>query len=850
MKTSKRFLILLPVVLCLILVLTPPGDERQLQQNDDVGQSIETSSISDADLDPDREPQSAKPELQNKETTASRTTSTATWRRFGLQTLDPQRWRAAPNTKIYYATDAILREDPEKYAHFHPGNPWAHENLDFLPSVTTDGYGNAVFRMPGDVGYLYCRYDGTRGWMKLSLRGLNDAEITNERILYLYPSKNYVVDVSNASGEPVAGVPLRMAKSKMAWSQSGHDGKAYLSVPPEHKGSVSLTSYLPLLRPTGGDIPIPKPQAPGKFQLPPCGGVTLRAPPGDEGNFYLRCINPKTPWVRMAPDYADDSNQLRYDFVPLSKNIEICVATENPDQADVPILISEKGPKEDGEVVALDWSDSPVCSVRGRLYSEDGKPWGLHNFTLYAFNKRGGLLAEGISIQCNPKGRFEVYLHPDRLDIQAVDSIWIRTDYKHAALKDYLATDLKLRKGGSVSLGNLLPAPHTDWTAGEIVNAVGDPIPSAAVTYSWNPDVATRGGVDWSFHLGEAVIVGEGRNEFQIPSPVFPFACDWNLHVEENRNYNPVNKVVAAGSEGHRIVLPASFDLRWSYYPPLTGQALGFSLTRTDGKEFRSAAEGRRGFRMNEGPGKVRNEEFSDVEEGVFTFLATGETGDVLLEIPRLVIRKDQTRPAELQNLNLRGNDAAVLLLQLDGRPPPDGFGTQNDLRLFQRPYDGATKATGIGLEGDNVFVHSSAFEHECILAVKGYYPESIQGRGNGDTINLKPLPEIELVFPALAKVPATVECVINVHELGSNSLRGLDRHVESLIKVSPEVYRFRYQPLGRFGITYQMWEKKRGGYPRESGTGVAIQLAENESRSRIEVDLGPEFWERLDKLK
>ena len=214
-------LALLLVAICIIYVLSP-SDSDQAENLQAVASSEVEKAQAESHVAVDHSAKaigSRAPRAQSKE--ASREQVGSTLRTFGLQTLDPIRWRAAKNTKIFYTTDALLRAEPEKFQDFYPGNPWAHEDLSFLPSVTTDEHGNAVFRVPGDVGYFYCSYENTRGMLKLTMKGLNSPEVSNDRVIRLHQADVVEVQVSRANGKPAIGVPLKFYRSGTEWVDRG-----------------------------------------------------------------------------------------------------------------------------------------------------------------------------------------------------------------------------------------------------------------------------------------------------------------------------------------------------------------------------------------------------------------------------------------------------------------------------------------------------------------------------------------------------------------------------------------------------------------------------------------------------
>ena len=844
-------LALLLVAICIIYVLSPsdPAQAENLQaEASSVVEKTQAESHVAIDHSATAEGSSA-PRAPSKE--ASREQVGSTLRTFGLQTLDPIRWRAAKNSKIFYTTDALLRAEPEKYQDFHPGNPWAHEDLSFLPSVTTDEHGNAVFRVPGDVGYFYCSYENTRGMLKLTMKGLNSPEVSNDRVIRLHQADVVEVQVSRANGKPAIGVPLKFYRSGTEWVESGADGKAFLLSPPVDAKEVfkgTGVSELPLLFLKRDRFSLSDSHAPIGYQIPPCGSVVLQTMPGSDLTYYLRANPGNKRWVEMEPDFRSGHGQVRYDFVPLSTSVEICAAVEPPGQADFPILYSQPGPKKDGDVIQLNWASSPVCMIRGRLFDEHGKPWGNHRFTLYPFNSMGGLLAKGLPMRTNNSGRFELPLHPSKISLPEVSTFWIRTQSKHVRLKDFVVDGLQLKRGSVTSLGNLSPAPLTVLTKGKVINSFGEAVPSLAGSYSFKTDYIGRGGIGQRFNVGNLVMEGKEKNEFIISSPEFPFPSNWYLSLQGGANHNPARQTVAAGTSGNVITVAEFFKVEASLYPPLDGGLVTLKLVPEEGVTLAGqyTSYQRRRSRIDfTGPVDCT---FSRAEEGEFTLRALNSRDEVLLEIPQIRLTKGNPRPPQLQNLDFRGDGMNVAYLTVDGAiPEEDGGRLVGRAALFKGEVDRFREVRGLSIDGSRVLFLPSISEGEHLFAVQGFYPVDMSSVGNGSTINLRSLPTVDVKIPELEKLAEEVYCSVEIDVAPFTRDCAVRDFVLDDHSIAQGHLRVTGMPGSPCRARFRIWRLDRGSRVKRFSYGVPFNLGDMGSQSTIEIGVPPDFWQGVE---
>ena len=158
---------------------------------------------------------------------------------IGVQVLNHDKWAAVANTKVFYITDAIRRQQIE-LNNFRTRDAWG--KLHLLPSAMTDADGLVTLKLPGRIAYLFAESEGTRGTMKIKLPKEAITEVDYRRVLSLQAMQEVEVKVSNYDGSALSGMVVELGGVSSTAAKTLRDGIVKFSVPANLLASLASES--------------------------------------------------------------------------------------------------------------------------------------------------------------------------------------------------------------------------------------------------------------------------------------------------------------------------------------------------------------------------------------------------------------------------------------------------------------------------------------------------------------------------------------------------------------------------------------------------------------------------------
>lgn len=773
----------------------------------------------------------------------------------GIQVLNHDDWTAVADTEVFYITDVIRNKRPE-LNDFQSKDGW--NRLHQLPSVTTDADGMAVLELPGKIAYLYCLSNQAKGMLKTKLGSEPITEVDYRRVLFVHQQIELQVTVQRADGKPAAAVPVVLEGTFKPVAMTDQSGQAQLTLPLKiftdlkKQGlskSLAVAARLPLLGTPRGEITETGADYFAKIQLPPYGGLEIHH---IEPGWSYRIRDEHFQLVNLEPREQAGATIIDYDFVAVNSELTLLQAGGGSSVSqDQVVLAGITGPAEERDVVIVNAKVVPGYRLRGRLLEGAGGPLAQSPLTLWFLNERGESVAGTTQALTNEKGEFVIYRSGAKAELPASQSIWILAngeDFQNveAGATSYLTTMPIPATQDDLWLGELQPQDKKLLVSGRVFDALGDPIEdvSASVERVLPGEENRQSSRPTVDEVASKNLANSGRGEFLFEYAPTPFPCEYILSVYV-MDKEWVEIKVTPGTEDLVVQLRDTVAVPFSYQGfPLT-EGVEFYLFGADGEEIKA---NRSFFPQPTSSSRPKSNQFREVPVGTYTFKAIGFEGRVLKEIPGVLVRKGAEYPA-LTGIDLGEDNSIHIYLDV----PMEVLAAhvfRDQLVIYKAEGQGFTKQSGFGYALGGVVIPNQWTQAEYFLAMSGCKPVSLNGRADGDRIQLEPYPTIPVTIPDFDELAD--QQAFWVHLVSADaSNRNLQLLNRANFRLSTEHERLEFTIPGP-GYYIPIWEAvDEFWYERETSIkfewrGKPIHLDPERDANGITLNVPDEFRAKL----
>ncbi len=693
---------------------------------------------------------------------------------IGVQVLNHDKWAAVANTKVFYITDAIRRQQIE-LNNFRTRDAWG--KLHLLPSAMTDADGLVALKLPGRIAYLFAESEGTRGTMKIKLPKEAITEVDYRRVLSLQAMQEVEVKVSNYDGSALCGMVVELGGVSSTAAKTLKNGIAKFSIPANLLASLASESFdgampsvkcqLPLLDNPSNRVQ----QLDGKLRaaidLPPSGSIEVRGLE-DDGRQYQVAVSSTylKPGGRLSRKDTLHGAVWCSNFVPLNSKLTISlfVGEDNFFQTQE-VLRDIPGPSAAGENIVIDINESGARRVRGILLNSLGHGLASRGARVRFLDGSGRPVIESVLLTTSSDGEWVVYLQDGTDVLNQVEHIWIVANLDYLFFKvtrkndpdpnvspySYLFSKPKFTSSPIYDLGPLAPQAKELLVSGRVLNVEREPIDTPTIRVVRG--LPSEEDVDF-YSSTNITIASENSADSEVGEFCFhytptPFPSKCRLSVNAGEDFE--NKVIdfEPGTEGLEILMHGNCNVEFSFKGiPLTERVDFHLIDPTSGASASSSSIWVGDFYGTDLSG-LHQRSFYGVIPGTYTFRALDLDGNLIKEIPNVIVKAGKKRFPLLRGIELGRNENIRIRLVIpeDGIPP---FSLKDKAVVYSSSEQGFQRQLGSIMLDETVILKNEYLRGGHILVVAGFQSVPLNELNDGDEIVLTKLPTIQLSIPRL----------------------------------------------------------------------------------------------------
>ena len=742
-------------------------------------------------------------------------------------------WLDAPNIEIYYFCESFRANSNSSLQNFDVHNPWRNDSYQSLPSVTTNSKGSTQIEVDAETTRLYAK-DGDailsfliaadQDWDKLAEQGV---------LCQIQPVETLTISVTHADGSPAPNVPLQVFTFRGVHAITDANGIAQLHLPKaqiERRLSISgadaladlaLFAQLPLIgSPRLNLTTFQRGQRDFSLTLPRCSGIRVKSEPvAYEGKLLFGIIEGYvTRKVSMKKKSRDGMDIWEYPYGPLGKQFQVLLPGDNSfyHWREPSPLKKGRTLNTAGSVLEQQINWDSVFLASGKI---DWMPRAKarENIRVLALDAKGRACTDPMRISLDQEGNFDIAVVAPNGDTSQIRSLWLQTVFdsrkrEQYSEAEYFVQDLQPIPGQRLDLGRLQPAPVTTlikgtakYDDGELFYGLG--LQVAKVIPDARPG---KKPIHWLVNMkNEGVDNSVGfSGEFLAEHSIAPFKCDYQIRARI-KDCMPYAQSFEAGDEDFEAILRLLCNVSVTYeamlfdadeiWFELQGESGGSHVDFARGNVFtRPRADG------SEPP--LGRGLFQGVPPGAYSFRASTLTGQLLLEIPHVIVEGQDSKPKELQGIKLI-QPGLVTLNLVDEQHQPLSWARPGKpaIQVMEKQEVGYLRSDKWSARTGTFRIHESLLTTGNFLSLPGYLPVDLEGLRHEEQVVLQKAEVKKIRIQQPADFPASAPFALQVSWVEDRSNANQILGSTKLVAINRWSYEFHCPVAGEYQLTWHL---------------------------------------------